>query len=100
DLREGGLVSLPLLVRAGVDADLPRRMNAHVGALIQSRLCTELSDHLRRREAAGLDVARQADADIATLRAQPLLLGAEAMVVQHGQRAVERRLVVAAVVLE
>src|SRR5207237_4724808 len=58
------------------------------------------SDPRRRRDAADLDVAREADAEVAAALARHLLLGAQAAVVDEVERAVERRFVVARVVRE
>src|SRR3954464_5565690 len=85
-------------MRAGEHADLPGGMDANIRALVQSRLGTERADDGRGCETAGLDVSRQADADIPALRARARLFRSKLAVADPFQREVERRRVVAAVV--
>jgi hypothetical protein len=62
DLREGGLVALAMAVRAGEHGHAAGRMDANLAALEQARARAERARDVRRRDAAGLDVARVADA--------------------------------------
>ena len=100
ELREGRLMPLAVAMRAGEHGDAAGRMHADVADLVQPGAGAERADDVRRRDAAGLDVG--GDADAAQLAA-PLRLGAarrEAGAVGRLQACVQRRLVVAAVVLQ
>ena len=61
-LRERRLVALAVAVRAGQDLDGADRIDAHLGRFPQADAGAEPADRLRRRDAAGLDVAGHADA--------------------------------------
>src|SRR5262249_8567214 len=88
DLGKDGEVPLPLRADAGRDIDLAVRLHLYLGAFIGTN-------------ARAFDIAGNADADMAALGAQPrLLLGEEFFVVDHRQRLVEDRLVIAAVIGE
>ena len=88
DLGEHGEMALALGADAGRDADLAVGLDLDLGAFIGT-------------DAGALDIAGDADADMAALRAQPrLLLLEEVLVADHLQRLVEDRLVIAAVVGE
>ena len=62
DLRERRLVALAVAVRAGEDGDLAGRMHAHLAGLEQAGARAERAGDVRRRDAAGLDVGRVAEA--------------------------------------
>ena len=82
--------------------DLAGQVDAHVRALPQARspaLAGE-ADPLRGCDAADLDVRREADPEVATLRPGRFLLPPEPLVIHRLERPVERLLVVARVVLE
>ena len=99
-LREGGLVALAVAVGAGQDLDLAGVGEADLGTLPQAHARAERADDRRRGDAAGLDVAGDADA---AQPAAPLgfrLAGREALVVGELERLIQRRLVVARVVHE
>ena len=70
DLRERRLVALAVAVRAGEHRHAAGRMHAHFARLEQSRARAERAGDVRRRDAAGLDVRRVADAR-AACRASP-----------------------------
>src|SRR5207248_11477706 len=100
DLRERRLVPLPVRVRSGEDGHLSRRVHAYGRALVEARLRSERAGDLRRRQTAGLDIRGETNAQVAPHLAQPVLLPPKRAVVEHLQRLVERRFVVAAVVEE
>ena len=101
DLGEGRLVTLAVRGGTGVDGDRSGRVDANVGALPLASLGAERSDDRRRRQAACLDVGREADADLlAAVVAARRLLGAQIVVADHLQGAVHRWSVVAGVVGE
>ena len=86
DLGEHGKMPLPLRADPGRDADFAVVLHLNFGALVGAN-------------ASALDVTDNADADVASLRAQSrLLLGEEVTVANHLQRLVEDRLVIAAVI--
>ncbi len=62
DLRERRLVALAVAVRAGEDRDAAGRVHAHLARLEQPGARAERAGDVRRREPAGLDVRRVADA--------------------------------------
>ena len=100
DLRERGLVALPVAVRAGEDRHAARRMHAHFARFEKARARAQRAGDVRRREPAGFDVGRVADAaQLAALRGFRLACR-EAGDIRHLVRFVERRVVVAGVVAE
>ena len=60
-LRKRRLVALPV-VGAGENFDGAGRIDAHLGGFPQADAGAERADRLRRRDAAGFDIGRQADA--------------------------------------
>ena len=99
-LRQRRLMPLAMAVGAGQDGDAAGRVDADGAHLIQPGAGAERAHHGRGRDAAGLDIGR--DADAAQLAAR-LGLGParlEAGVVGADQRLVQRGLVVAAVILQ
>ena len=69
DLRERRLVALAVAVRAGEHRHAAGRMHAHLAGLEQARARAERARDVRRRDAAGLDVGRVAEAaQLAALR--------------------------------
>jgi hypothetical protein len=62
ELGEGGLVALAVAVRAGQDLNRADRIDTHFRRFPQADAGAERTDRLRRRNAAGLDVAAHADA--------------------------------------
>ena len=68
-LGERRLVSLAVAVRAGEDGHAAGRVDAHLAGLEQAGARAERARHVRRRDAAGLDVRCIADAaQLAALR--------------------------------
>ena len=100
DLREGRFLPLAVRRRADEHVHLAGRVHPDDRAFPQTSLEPDRARHLRRAETADLDVGRDADADVAALRARRRLLPAEVLVADVRQRLVEHRLVIAAVVLE
>src|SRR5204863_7121920 len=102
DLRHRRLVPLPERLAAGRDDDLAGQVHAYVGALPEAGTPALAggSDPRRWRDTADLDVAREADAEIAALLARLRLVAPEAVVVDELECPVERALVLAAVVGE
>src|SRR5262249_51237616 len=97
-LREGGLVALAVLVTAGEDFDRAGRIDADLRRFPQAHAAAEGADSLARRNPAGLDIGRQADAaQLAVARGFALAL-AEAVIVGDLQRLLERGVIVAGVV--
>src|SRR5262249_41440568 len=82
--------------------DLSRQVHADVGALPEAGAPALAggADPGRRRDAADLDVAREADPEVAAPLSRRRLLATESLVVDELERAVERALVLAAVVGE
>ena len=95
-------MALSLRLRADRDCDLAGQVDADVRALPHGRTpaLADGADPGRRRCAADLHVGREADAEQPSLLLRLLLLRAEALVADDLERAVERLLVVARVVLE
>ena len=94
DLRERRLVALTVRVRTGEDRHLSGRVHAHGGALVESRLRAERARHLGGSEPASLDVGGEADAEVAALLPQLVLLapeGALALVEVRPERAGRQR---------
>ncbi len=79
---------------------LPVGMHLDLAGLPEPGLGSERADDLGGRDAAGLDVGREADAHQPALRAGRGLVGPELLVVEHRQQLVEGAAVVAAVVGE
>src|SRR5437016_4463433 len=75
-------------------------MHADFPGLVEAGAGPERADELRRRDRAGFDVGREADAEQSPLLARGLLVGPELPVVEHLEDSVERRAVVAAVVAD
>ena len=63
-------------------------MHAHFAGFEQTRSCAERAGNVRRREAAGFDVARVAEAAQLAVLFRFLLAGGEAFHVREFQRAV------------
>ena len=87
-----------MAVGAGEDLDDAGVGEADLGALPQADAAAERADHRRGRDAAGLDVAGQADAAQLALGLRGRAPAGEARVVGELERLVERGLVVAGVV--
>src|SRR5215468_1221004 len=69
DLRERGFVSLPVAVRPGEHRDAASRIDAHFASLVEAGTRAEGTRNVRRRDTAGFDVRRIADApQLAALR--------------------------------
>ena len=93
-------MALAVAVRAGEHRDAAGRMHADVGALVQARARAERAHHRGRRDAAGLEIGGNADAAQLAARLRRRAPCLEAGAVGRLQRRVQRRLVVAAVVLQ
>ena len=100
DLREGGVVALAVAVRPGEDIHRSGGIDANRGGFIEPDPCAKGACHCRRGDAAGLDIARQADTAVLAARRGFGPAGLEALVVDHLQRLVQRRLVIADVILQ
>ena len=98
DLRERRLVALALRLDAELEDRLPGRMDAQLGRV--EHLDPEDVVLAARARADDLGEAREADPDQPPFLARPLLLLAQLLVADALERLVERRLVVAGVVLE
>ena len=98
DLRERRLVALAVAVRAGEDGDGAGRVDAHLAGLEQAGPRAERAGDVRRRDAAGLDVAGVAEAALLALGLRRRLARLEAGDVGHLDRLVEVGRVVADVV--
>ena len=97
-LREGRLVALAVAVRAGEDGDGAGRVHPHLAGLEQTGARAERAGDVRRRESAGFDVARVAEAAQPALRGRFGLARREAGDVGALEHLVEVRRVVAGVV--
>src|SRR5215510_3867573 len=75
-------------------------MDADVGALPEAGAPPLAAGPGARRDTAELDVAREADPDVAPFLPRLRLVGPEVVVVDQVERTVERLLVVARVVLQ
>src|SRR5439155_27057416 len=97
DLGEARLVALAVRRRAGEHRHAAARVHAHDRALPAAALDADAAraDDARRGDAADLHVRREADAEVAALRARLLLLAPEAVEVEVLQQLVERAVVVA-----
>ena len=92
DLADDGLRALALLGDAGRRHHRAVRVDAHAAAVL--RRDPRPADAVHEGARVGqLDEAGKADAAMDAACAQPLLLGAQARVVDHGQQLVERGLV-------
>ena len=98
DLRERGLLTLPVGRGADGHVDLARRVEPHDCALPEAALEADGPGDLGRAEAADLGVRRDADADVLALAPQALLLLAKVVVADPLGSHVEGRGEVAAVV--
>src|SRR5439155_17693473 len=100
DLRERGLVPLAVRMRAGEHRDGTGRVHANLAGLEEARARAEAAGDVRRRDAAGLDVAGVAQP--AQFPAPERLLAPilEARDIGDLQGRTERRLVVAGVVAQ
>ena len=98
DLAEGGLMALAVAVRAGHHHDAAGRVDADRGALEEARPGAELTDEVRRRDAASLDIAVEAKpAELAARRAFRLA-GGEAFDVGDLDQLVHRAVIIAGVI--
>ena len=70
ELGEGRLVALAVAVRAGQHLDRADRVDAHLGRFPQADAGAERADRRRGRDAAGLDIGREADAAQLAVRAR------------------------------
>src|SRR5262249_5411841 len=98
DLRERGLVALTVRVAAGENLDRASRVDPHLGRLPQADAAAERAHCLARRDPAGLDIGREADAAQLAVARGFALAFAEAAVVGDLQRLLERGMIVARVV--
>ena len=89
-LRERRLVALAVAVRTGQDFDGADRIDAHFSGFPQADAGTETADRLRRRDAAGLDVAGDADAAQLAFGLGLGLAGGEAGIVDRLHRRIQR----------
>ena len=89
-LRKRRLVALAVAVRARQDLDGADRIDADFRGFPQADAGAEAADRLRRRDAAGLDVAGDADAAQLAFGFGFRLAGREAGVVDRLHRGVER----------
>ncbi len=85
-------------MRAGEHRHLARRVDAHRAGFPEPGLSAERAHHLGGRDAAGLDVGREADAEELAARSGSLLVAPELLVVEHAEQLVEGRAIVAAVI--
>ena len=93
-------MALPMRVAAGENRHRPGRVNAHLGGFVQAGAGADGAGDIRRRQAAGLDIAAYADAAKPTARLGFSLARSETGVVCHRQRLVQHCGVVAAIVLQ
>ena len=100
DLGKGGVMPLAVAVRSGHHIDGAGGVDPHGGGFIQTDTRAECASHRRRGDAAGLDIARQADAAIFATCGSFGTAGLEALVVDHLQRLVQRCLIVTDVILQ
>ena len=100
DLGEGGVMPLAVAVRSGHHIDGAGGVDPHGGGFIQTDTRAERTCHRRRGDAAGLDIARQADAAVFATLGGLGTAGLEALVVDHLQRLVQRCLIVTNVILQ
>ena len=100
DLGEGGVMPLAVAVCSGHHIDGAGGVDPHGSGFIQTNTRAERTCHRRRGDAAGLDIARQADAAIFATFGCFGTAGLKALVVDHLQRLVQRCLIVTDVVLQ
>ena len=100
DLRERGFVALAVAVRAGGDGDGAGHVHAHFAHFKQTHAGAQGKRHLRGREAAGFNVAGEADAALLAVRFGFRPAVGKAGVVRVGEGFVQTRVVVAGVVGE
>ena len=100
ELGEGRLVPLAVAVRSGEDRDAAGRMDPDLGAFVEPGARAERAGDGRGRDAAGLDIGGDADAAQLAARRRLAAPGLEALIVGGLQRQLERRQVIAAVVLQ
>ena len=91
-------MALAMAVRAGEHLDGAGRVDAHLGRFPQADAGAERADRLRGSDAAGFDIAREADAPQLAAAGALLLALPEVLVVGNLQRLVERGGIVAGVV--
>ena len=89
DLREGGLVPLPVIVGADQHRHLSGRMHADGGAFVEAATGAETSGKARRCEAAGFDVGRIAEAAELAVTFRRRLAFREARDIRRRKRAFE-----------
>ena len=89
-LREGGLVALAVAVRSRQDLDGADRIDPDFGGFPQADAGAEAADRFRGRDAAGLDVAGEADAAQLAFGLRLGLARREAGIVDRLHRGVER----------
>ena len=99
-LRKRGLVALAVAVRTGEHRHAAGRVHAHFAAFKQARTRTERAGDVAGRQAAGLDVARVADATQQALRSRCCAALLEAGHFGQLVAALEQRMKVAHVVLQ
>ena len=99
DLGERGLVTLAVLVTAGEDFDRAGRIDPHLGQFPEPDAAAERADRLARRNPAGLDIGRDADAAQLVMAGGFALALAEAVVVGDLQRLLQRGVIVAGIVV-
>ena len=83
-------MALAVAVRTGEDFDGADRIDADLGGFPQADAGAEAADRLRRRDAAGLDVAGDADAAQLAFGLGLRLAGGEAGVVDRLHRGIQR----------
>ena len=98
ELAEGRLMALAVAVRSRQDLDGADRIDAHFGGFPQADAGAEAADRFRRRDAAGLDVAGDADAAQLAFGLGFRLARREAGVIDRLHRGVERGIKVADVI--
>ena len=97
-MRECRLVALAVAVRPGQDFDGADRIDPHFRGFPQADAGAEAADRLRRRDAAGLDVAGDADAAQLAFALCLRLARGEAGIVDRLHRRIQRGAEVADVV--
>src|SRR5207253_4798008 len=95
DLREGSFLALPVRRRAGHDRDFTGWLDAHSRALP-----TAGGHRLRWAKRANLNVTGDADAHQTAVGARFLLFGAQLLIAGKVESFVERRFVIATVVIQ
>src|SRR5438128_3936451 len=90
ELRERGLVALAVAVRSREDLDGADRIDPDFGGFPQAHAGAETADRFRRRDAAGLDVAGDADAAELAFALRLRLARREAGVIDRLHRGIQR----------